>query len=478
MAWRLEPGSDIVVELHMMPTGEPQRLEISVGLFFTDTPPSRVPYMLRLGRQDIDIAPGDGAYVSADSYVLPVDVEVLAVQPHAHYLAKEIRGLAVLPDGAVRWLIYIRRWDFHWHDVYRYTAPVVLPKGTRLEIRYIYDNSAEHTANRGRALRRVTFGQTTASEMGDLWLQVVTRTAEDRSFLDRDYAPKMLREDIAGAEKMLEVDPGNARLHVDLALLYVEDGRIVDAVPHFEQAVQLEPESADARYHLGTALLNQRKFDAAAHHLSLAVRFKSDFPEARNNVGVARYAQGNIDAAIAAYREALRLDRGNGEAHYNLARALLSKGKFDEALRHLREAVAIRPGDAEAHTSLASALASQDRLDEAVLHYRRALQLQPDLPAALVDLAWILSAGSKLDVRAPHEAVQLAERVAELTKYQDATVLETLSVSYAAIGRLRDAVTAAEAALEAAERNGIQPLAEELRKRLETYKSQLPGPDR
>jgi hypothetical protein len=96
----------------------------------------------------------------------------------------------------------------------------------------------------------------------------------------------------------------------------------------------------------------------------------------------------------------------------------------------------------------------------------------------LVDLAWILSAGSKLDVRAPHEAVQLAERVAELTKYQDATVLEVLSVSYAAIGRLRDAVTAAEAALEAAERNGIQPLAEELRKRLATYKSQLPGPDR
>ena len=57
-AWRLEPGSDLVVELHMMPTGKPEPIQISVGLFFTDDPPVRVPYMLRLGRQSIDIPAG------------------------------------------------------------------------------------------------------------------------------------------------------------------------------------------------------------------------------------------------------------------------------------------------------------------------------------------------------------------------------------------------------------------------------------
>jgi len=57
-AWRLDAGSDLVVEVHMVPTGKPERVQVRVGLFFTDEPPSRVPYMMRLGRQSIDIPAG------------------------------------------------------------------------------------------------------------------------------------------------------------------------------------------------------------------------------------------------------------------------------------------------------------------------------------------------------------------------------------------------------------------------------------
>ena len=54
--------------------------------------------MLRLGRQDIDIPAGDAGYIVTDRYTLPVDVEVQAVQPHAHYRARDVRGEATLPD--------------------------------------------------------------------------------------------------------------------------------------------------------------------------------------------------------------------------------------------------------------------------------------------------------------------------------------------------------------------------------------------
>jgi len=46
-----------------------------------------------------DIAAGEKDYVITDSLVLPVDVEVQAVQPHAHYRAREVKGVATLPDG-------------------------------------------------------------------------------------------------------------------------------------------------------------------------------------------------------------------------------------------------------------------------------------------------------------------------------------------------------------------------------------------
>ena len=41
--------------------------------------------------------------------MLPVDVSAVSVYPHAHYLAKEMRGTATLPDGTEKPLIWIRQ---------------------------------------------------------------------------------------------------------------------------------------------------------------------------------------------------------------------------------------------------------------------------------------------------------------------------------------------------------------------------------
>src|SRR6266851_3432268 len=442
-AWRLDAGSDLVVEVHMMPTGKPERVQVSVGLFFTDEPRPHVPYMLRLGRQSIDIPAGVRDYTVTDSYVLPVDVEVLGVQPHAHNLAREMKGFARLPDGTTTWLIYVREWDFRWQEVYRYSRPISLPRGTTLMMQYTYDNSADNIRNPNRPPKRVTFGQTTASEMGDLWLQVWAPTSGDRAVLDRDYAPKMLQEDIAGDEKALEVNPNDARLHADLAFCYLAAGRAADAIVQFETAVRLEPSSPHAHYDLGTTLLNQQRLDEAAGHFDRALRLKPDFSEAHNNRGAVHALQGKIDEAITSYTEALRLNASNLEARDNLAAALSAR---------------------------ASVLARRDQIDEAIAHYRRALQLNPDLPPALVDLAWILATSDRREVRAPDEAVRLAERAAHLTNDQDALVLDTLAVAYFSADRRDRAIATAEAALALASRAGQDQLASDIRRRLESYK--------
>ena len=444
-AWRLDAGSDLVVEVHMMPTGKPERVHVSVGLFFTDQPPRHVPYMVRLGRQSIDIPAGARDYTVTDSYVLPVDVEVLSVQPHAHNLAREMKAFATLPDGTTAWLMYIREWDFRWQDVYRYSRPIPLPRGTTLTMQYTYDNSADNVRNPNRPPKRVTFGQTTASEMGDLWLQVSASASSDRAVLDRDYAPKMLQEDIAGDEKTLEVNPNDARLHSDLAFCYLAAGRTADAIVQFETAVRLEPGTAHAHYDLGTTLLNQKRLDEAAAHFDRALRLKPDFSEAHNNRGAVHALQGHIDEAITSYTEALRLNASNAEARDNLAAALAAR---------------------------ASVLARRDLIDEAIAHYRRALQLNPDLPAPLVDLAWILATADRRDIRAPDEAVRLAERAAHLTNDQDALVLDTLAVAYFSADRRDRAISTLEAALELASRTGRDQLATDIRRRLESYKRQ------
>ena len=467
-AWYLPAGADLIVELHMMPTGKSEHVQSSVGLFLTDVAPIRTPYMIRLGSQRIDIPAGAQAYTSSDSYVLPVDVDVLAVQPHAHNLARSVKGHARLPNGRREWLIDIPDWDFRWQDVYRYADPVRLPRGTVIEMEYTYDNSSSNPRNPNQPPRRVTFGQTSSAEMGDLWLQVATASDNDRAALDADYAPKMLREDIAGDETTLLTNPGDARLRMDLAFCYLAAGRTDDAIAQFERSLAIEPGSAAGHYELGMILLRVKRFDDAAGHFQSAVDVKPDFSESYNSLGAIAYLRGATADAIELFERSVRV-RDNAEARYNLGRAFAREQRPEEAITQYSAALRIKPDDPETHAGLAAVLAERGDTRVAVVHYREALRSKADLVGAIADLAWILATSTDASVRQPVEAVRLAEDALRLTSSRNAVVLDTLAVSYFAAGRVDDAIRTSRAAVDLAVADNDTATADQLRLRLRLY---------
>jgi Tfp pilus assembly protein PilF len=351
LTWHIDPGSDLVIEMHLMPAPTTESVQASVGLFFTDQPPAQSAYMLRIGRQDLDIPAGQPAYVNTDAYTLPVDVDVLGVQPHAHFLAREVRGFATLPDGSTRPLIYIKNWDFHWQDVYRFMKPIALPKGSTVVMRYTYDNSEANPRNPNRPPKRVTFGQTSSSEMGSLWIQVLPRSHADLERLDRDFSPKVLADDIAGDEKWLEMNPDDARLHAELAMCYSEAGRLEDALTQLRMAETLEPTPLRT-YDIGRVLLLMRRFAEAGAAFNHALALKPDMPESLYGLGLAFDGLGRLDEAVDAYERALTLNLSYADAHFNLARVLAAQGKTAAARRHYEEALRLRPDDAEAKAAL------------------------------------------------------------------------------------------------------------------------------
>jgi tetratricopeptide (TPR) repeat protein len=471
LAWRLEPGTDLVLETHMQPSGKPELVQPSIGLFFGSDPPERTPYMLRLSRQSIDIPAGEKAYTIADSYVLPVDVEVQAVQPHAHYRAREIRGWATLADGTTKWLIYIKDWDFRWQHVYRYVAPFVLPRGTTVAMRYTYDNSAENPRNPQQPPRRATWGQRTADEMGDLWIQVLTRDKDDRATLSRDFRPKVEAEDVIGYETLIRADPGQARLHDDVAQLYLMLGQPGEAAAHFSSSVSLEPESAAAHFNLGTALSAAGKLNEAIGQYRQALQINPGYALAHNNLGNALVAQGKLDDAIGEYQDALRSNPNNVEAHSNLGDILLQRGNPDEALRHLREALRINPGFYVAHYNMGHAFQQRGELSDAVQHFQQAVRLRPDWAPALTALAWLLATASDDTVRDVNQAMRLAERAADLTGRRDAGTLDALAAAYAAAGLFDRALESAQTALHL---DPAGPIAAAIRAREELYRAHRP----
>jgi hypothetical protein len=179
--WRLEPESDLVLQLHMVPAGKPEMIQPTIGFYFAEGPGAGPPlYLMRLYADEaLDIPPGEKDFVVTDTIEVPADVEVLSVYPHAHYLAQTTEAWAMLPDGTKQWLIRIPQWDFDWQDMYRYATPIPLPRGTTVTMRYSYNNSAENVRNPNRPPKRVTAGDRSSDEMAHLWLQVRPRRAED-----------------------------------------------------------------------------------------------------------------------------------------------------------------------------------------------------------------------------------------------------------------------------------------------------------
>jgi len=354
MAWRLEGGSDLIVQLHMMPSHlrAPEPVRPSVGFFFTDTPPSRFPIDVKLGSKSIDIPAGASSYVAEDVFVLPVDADVLSIYPHAHYLGKAMRAFATRPDGTTTDLLRIDDWNFNWQDLYRFAHPVPLPRGTSVTMRYTYDNSAANHRNPHRPPARVVYGPQSSDEMGDLWLRLLPRSAADSAMLATAFVRNELRKDLAVAEEGVKAHPADAGWHDLLGTRYLAAGRAAEAIAQLETAIRLN--GADA--------------------------------EAHNNLAQALQRSGRAADAIAHYREAARLAPANDQILLNLASALQDRGDLEGALRQYRAAVALNPRVAEAHNNFGTALASTGRIDAAIVQFRQALAIRPDYAEATNNL--------------------------------------------------------------------------------------------
>jgi hypothetical protein len=117
--------------------------------------------------------------------VLPVDVEAFGARAHAHYLAKEMKMTATLPDGSVKGLLWIGDWDFGWQDSYFYASPFTLPKDTRIDVTIAYDNSAANVRNPSSPPRRVRWGLGSYDEKGTMTLHDAAPSLSERNALRR-----------------------------------------------------------------------------------------------------------------------------------------------------------------------------------------------------------------------------------------------------------------------------------------------------
>jgi tetratricopeptide (TPR) repeat protein len=284
------------------------------------------------------------------------------------------------------------------------------------------------------------WGQNTADEMGDLWVQVIPKSSGDETILSQDFRRKAHAEDLAAYLKMLQADPANPLRHDAVASLYLDEGRLEDAIAQFRQSLRLNGESAPTHYNLAFALS----------------------------------ARGGRDEAIAELQQALRIDPAYAQAHNNLGALLQVTDQPEQALEHYRRAVELRPDNVEAHANLGQLLSNRGEVSEAAEQFVEVLALKSDHAQALSGLAWIRATAGDPTLRNADEAIRLAERAAGITRQRDVTAIDALAAAYASAGRYDDAVRAANAGLALAVSAGQTLVAEQFRQRLELYQRSQP----
>ena len=403
-AWLIGPNTDLITQVHMRPSGKPEDIGLKVALYFSDETPRFQPYPLVLRNKAIDIPAGESSYRLTQSYKLPVDVILFGVYPHAHYLAKEMWAYATRPDGSRINLLHIDRWDFNWQDEYRYVQPLNLPKDSVVHMDYTYDNSAANPFNPNSPPKRVSFGQNSTDEMGEIIFQLSTRTPDDLHALGQDVALRELSADADRKQRELEKTPNNDELRLAYSERLMQLGDLQKAANQLlllsTNVATPKPIRLTASRHMGDLAIESGQYKVAAQYYYTLTQLAPDSPEAL-------FLFGDISARL---------------------------NKIGTAVEYLQRAVNTDDNYLPALTSLASLLLS----DEA-----RNLNLD--------------------DVSG---AVNLTTRANELTAGQSGPILELLADALKADGEMEQAKITLEKAIEVAKQSGDNTILQRLENKL------------
>jgi tetratricopeptide (TPR) repeat protein len=248
----------------------------------------------------------------------------------------------------------------------------------------------------------------------------------------------------------LQVNPRSALAHNNMGFTLAEQGRLDEAIAHYQQALQVRPDFAYTHNNFGLALVQQGKLGAAIAAYTQAIRLRPDYVNAHNNLGLALVRQGQPVEAIEHFTQALAIVPDSAETHNNLGIALAAQEKYGAAVQQFAHALQLKPNHAKAYFNLGLALSHLGQPDAAIAAVRMALQLRPTWPEATTQLAWLIATHTAPTPQMGTEAVTLAEQACVATQYRDPLAVFVLAVAYQAAQHTSQAYVMAQQALDLA----------------------------
>lgn len=158
---------------------------------------------------------------------------------------------------------------------------------------------------------------------------------------------------------------GLAKAVHNVGMQALQDGKVAEAIPRFQEAIAVDKTYATPHAMLGIVLSRQGRLDEAAAELRAAKALDFRQVEARTELGFVLARQGKMEDAVWEFREALAVDRRLTRARIGLGVALARTGKLDDAIRELRQVTTDEPRIAGVRVELAITLFRAEKYREA-----------------------------------------------------------------------------------------------------------------
>ncbi|MEM7479304.1 MAG: redoxin domain-containing protein [Planctomycetota bacterium] len=369
----LQKGGEVVIEIHYHLSGRATQDQSSLALYFAKKPVRKYLDGLVIGTQDMNISPGDANYERHFWMETPANLTLVDVMPHMHYLGTSAKVVATLPDGEEVPLVNISDWDFRWQSIYTFRKPQFLPKGSRIDAWFTWDNSADNPDNPTEGKQSIKWGWETNDEMAEVWMGFVPeRFADSEKIHSAGYASwlrtgdPLLSTQTLSAEQMVEQfleaslwEPAGEQL-LGLVASSEEFEKVLNRV---SSITRRDPRNTSAWVVYGTLL-------------AMSIEYASSDNEAY---------QISMEADRA-YNQALRLEPKNWDAQMSKA-AYYAQSDYQpwerQAVRLLekiiqeQEAQKRQPSHAKAYLELGNLYAKQQKSPQAKDAYRRGLKRFP-----------------------------------------------------------------------------------------------------
>jgi tetratricopeptide (TPR) repeat protein len=287
-------------------------------------------------------------------------------------------------------------------------------------------------------------------------------------------------------EKVAAEDESHPQLHLLYANLALADGRLTEALMHFDRLdadslpsgwsqqqqqdlttsilagratvaerrgnwemaqqhlakwLKITPDNTALRYRWAKALLHSGKQSKALEQFDIAYRQNKQLNRPEVAIGVEYLSQGEVEKANKSFAEALEKYPDDGPLHYAWAMALMFQDRFEEAEASTRKAAELGPNTTKLRLLRGVTARAIGKHDAALAHFREILKANPDDREATYQLILTLAAHPSADQRAS----ALALATAAAAKHpQSPTAQAALAIAQQAAKKSDEALAALE----------------------------------